>query len=93
MIHHIVMQQRGGMNQLHHRRQRQVGVALQTTGPGSEDGDRWAQSLAPTAHQMAAQVFGQPRMGAQRTFDEPIGCDELIGNELQGRLQRSLLTL
>ena len=71
-VHHIIVQQRGGVDELHHRRQRDLPPVPDAAGPGRQQGEQRPQPFAPGIHDIAPDILHQRHPGAQPFSDKAV---------------------
>ena len=72
IVHHIVVEQGGGVDELRDRRHVHVLVALVAAGPRAQEHQQGAQTLATTCDDVAGNLVDQGHVGVQAALDEPV---------------------
>ena len=78
-VHHIVMQQGGGVDELHRRGQPHMMVAGIAAGLGRRQGEHGAQPLAAGIDQMLGQIGDQRHAGSHAGMDQLVGGGHVGG--------------
>ena len=87
-VHHVIMQQRGGMDKLHRRRQSDLAFADIAAQPRRRQGQHGPQALAARGNDMPGQLRDQRRPAVHAVQDRMVDLDQIITDQLHQRFHR-----
>ena len=80
-VHHVVMQQGGGVDKLDDRRKLDTVRAAVAKGPRAKEYQHWAQTFAAAVDQILRDLVDQHHLGVQPLLDEPIYGEHIVGDQ------------
>ncbi len=87
-VHHVVVQQRRRMHELHSRRELDVTVPAVAGELGHREGEDGAQALAAGGDQMIGYFRNQRHLRSRAREDRRIDALHVLGDEVEQRLDR-----
>ena len=81
-VHHVVVQQSGGVDELDNGGQRNVLPPAVAVGPGAQQGQGRAQPLAAAVDDVVRQGANQGHFGMQAVLNGPVDSGHVVGRQL-----------